>query len=701
MSGWWRYIGIGLFGLITLLASSGAYADIRLSDEGRQKALALLPELVAAVPVDAHLRIAELETKLSQTAAPEERAEILKELIFHAIDIAEAAPLAKFIAEARTLGQKTRDRELLLYADLGKATWLSLEGQPLDAKKLILKTRENAQKQGDVIDVFFADAVMAIIGPDLGNFLEGLSTMAQGAQSLPDTPRGNRMRMLAYLTLAYTYTTVDEIDPIVDYYTKALALAEKEHIAFDRESALFNLASVLNDLEETGLAKKCYLSLQKIIGQTKRVQGRYYVLYGLAWIAYDQGDYKEAIRLSTDALDHFASDPAFDTSLFDLTAMSYARIGDTANARHYFEKSQAYYESHHDARIHTPDAEGLLTRAYIQKAEGKTEDAFKTLDAARRAQNKSQYERFKNSVTDLRTSLETMLAKQRAEQELKKARADYDRLIVIFSLLIALGAVLLLVMQRRHTRALRRSMQEAEIANQSKSEFLANMSHELRTPLNAILGFSEMMEQHVFGKLGARQYDEYVGHIHESGRHLLDIINDILDLSKVESGRLTLREEEIDIAPVFEDVKTLLAQRARERGVNLETEISRDMPLLKADRRLIKQILINLLNNSVKFTNSSGTVLMRARLDENGGIRRMLIDTGVGMTKKELEIALTPFGQAGTTTTRRHEGTGLGLPLVNSLVELHGGQLIIQSVKGQGTTGTAVFPAERTVVPRA
>lgn len=691
-----RQFGRLFTGLLMLCISGAAFAASGLSDEGRARALALLPELVSAANADAHLHVAALRNRLAQTADPQSRAEILKELTFHAIDIAEAGLLDDVAAWDRDVARTTGDQDLLLYGDLAEASALALNGDLEAAKNLVLTTRAGAEARGDTLGVFFADAVMAIMGPELGNVLEGLSTMAQSTITLPDTKRGNHMRMLAYLTLAYTYTSVGEIDPIVDYYGKALELAEREGIAFDRESALFNMASTLDDLEERDLARQYYLALETVIEQTGRVQGRYYVLYGLAWIDYDAGDFKSAIARATEALDNFASDPTFDTSLYDLVAMSYARLGNPKEARRYFEMNQAYFDGHPEARAYASDAEGLLTQAYILHAEGDLEQSFMMLEKARKAQVQSQYERFKHSITDLRSGLETMLAKQRAEQALKEARADYNRLIALLAVFVAVMTVGLMLMQRRHTRALRRSMRDAEIANQSKSEFLANMSHELRTPLNAILGFSEMMQHQVFGKLGARQYEEYVGHINESGRHLLDIINDILDLSKIESGRLTLKEEYIDIAPVYADVQTLLTPRARERGVNIECDVAASLPRLYADRRLIKQILLNLLSNSVKFTEKGGTILMSARMADDRSMRLVISDTGIGMTRQELEVALTPFGQAGTTTTRSHEGTGLGLPLVKNLVELHGGELIIQSVKGKGTTVTASFPPRRT-----
>lgn len=684
--------------------SAAGFATSKLSAEARTKALEILPEIVAAKSADAHLHIALLKSRLEKDLPPGDKAEILKELIFHYVDVADPADLEWASQEAIALAKKLGDNELKIYGDLAQATFLSLSGELFAARDKIEATRKFAEDIRDPLGVFFAEASMAILGPELGNFLEGLSTMSQAVLTLPDTRRGNRMRMLAYLTLAYTYSGVDEIDATIENYGKALEIAEQEGIAFDRESALFNIASTLNNLKENDLAKKFYRGLGEVIEQTGRDMGRYYVLFGLAWIAYDEESYQESIDLANEALASFSSEPGFNIAFYDLLTVSYARLGDAEKARFYQDKVQSFYKEHPDYQLDENHGSNMLASAYILQAEGKYEEAFELLNDARRELLNSQFEQFQSSITDLRSSLETMLAKQRAEAALEEAQQAYTRLAIVLAALIAIGAIVLLMMQQRHNRALKRSMQQAEMANQAKSEFLANMSHELRTPLNAILGFSEMMEHQVFGKLGAPQYDEYVGHINESGKLLLDIINDILDLSKVESGRLVLKEQPINIADLFDDISTLMAPRASAKNVKISLHCPADLPILHGDRRLCKQILLNVVGNAVKFTDRDGTIKLDAEVNRAGSIVVKVKDNGIGMTAEELEVALTPFGQAGSTMTRSHEGTGLGLPLVKSLMELHGGMLELASEKGVGTTVTMLFPAARTlphITPKA
>ncbi len=238
--------------------------------------------------------------------------------------------------------------------------------------------------------------------------------------------------------------------------------------------------------------------------------------------------------------------------------------------------------------------------------------------------------------------------------------------------------------------------EQAELANRSKSEFLANMSHELRTPLNAIIGFSEIVAGELFGPIGAIRYVEYARDIHTSGIHLLSIISDILDLSKIEAGRRELIESAIDIHEVAESALRLVRGRAENGGVRLVNGIAGDaMPPLLADERAVKQMLLNLLSNAVKFTPDGGRVAVSAALRGNGSLAVSIEDTGIGIALENIPRALAPFSQVDSTLTRRYEGTGLGLPLVKSLIELHDGTLELASEEGKGTLATVVFPAKR------
>jgi len=240
----------------------------------------------------------------------------------------------------------------------------------------------------------------------------------------------------------------------------------------------------------------------------------------------------------------------------------------------------------------------------------------------------------------------------------------------------------------------------AEAASQAKSEFLANMSHELRTPLNAILGFSEIMKGEVFGALGSPQYTEYAAHIHGSGQHLLGLINDVLDLAKIEAGRFVVRAIEIDMRDAIKGAMALFDVRAAQGNVTLKVEVEPGLPLLLADERALRQILLNLISNAIKFTPPEGRVTISARLGAGGGMDVAVGDTGVGIDPADLDTVFEAFGQGQHDVTTSEKGTGLGLPIVRGLMQAHGGTVTLTSELGRGTTVTCKFPRERLTAPQ-
>jgi signal transduction histidine kinase len=219
------------------------------------------------------------------------------------------------------------------------------------------------------------------------------------------------------------------------------------------------------------------------------------------------------------------------------------------------------------------------------------------------------------------------------------------------------------------------------------------MSHELRTPLNAIIGFSEILKDERLS--GVRPPREYATDIYESGLHLLNIINDVLDMAKIEAGKIVLEEEPIDVETDIVAALRMVAPRAHDGQLELSTDIERDLPPVFADRRIFKQILLNLLSNAVKFTPAGGRIVAHAQREPGGGIAIAVSDTGIGIREQDLERVLQPFGQAESGLARRYEGTGLGLPICKALAELHGGTIALASTLGGGTTVTVRLPAER------
>ena len=284
-----------------------------------------------------------------------------------------------------------------------------------------------------------------------------------------------------------------------------------------------------------------------------------------------------------------------------------------------------------------------------------------------------------NDITSIKRNEEKM---QGSEQRLKATIGDLTR----SRQALEMQARQLVELAEKHAIEKNR----AEAANKAKSDFLANMSHELRTPFNAVIGFSEIMAGEMFGKLGSKKYKEYCKDINDSGNFLLGVINDILDMSKIEAGRFVLNYLKVTVNEILESTLRIISTEAKDKNISIQDKLANDIEI-EADRRSIKQILLNLLSNAVKFSHKDGNIFIRARIVTNV-LRITIEDNGIGISKEDLKKLCQPFEQAQNQLTRNHKGSGLGLAISRSLAEMHGGALKIRSRVGHGTIVSLQIP---------
>ena len=265
----------------------------------------------------------------------------------------------------------------------------------------------------------------------------------------------------------------------------------------------------------------------------------------------------------------------------------------------------------------------------------------------------------------------------------------------ILFIFLAFGVVVSLLIREMAVQVKRSKQSEkaAVLASQAKSEFLANMSHELRTPLNAIIGFSEMMQGGYFGKLNDKQ-NERITDINLCGSHLLQLINDVLDFSKGDAGKLSLDDEEMNMAEIIDESVRIISEKANGKNIDLIKRVDASLPAMLGDKRKLRQVILNLMSNAVKFTPDGGQVKLTSKINHKGDLEVIVSDTGVGIAEEDIEKAMSVFGQVNREK-HAHEGTGLGLPLSKMLVELHDGRMILESVLGEGTSVKVIIPAKR------
>lgn len=630
------------------------------------------------------------------TGAKEQASE-LEIILGYAVHIENVGQIIRFANLQLTLGETLENPIIEAMAKSNLAYSKSLSGEFQTAFKEITRLeRENLAEDNLKLKIHIA-MLKGLMSNALGRTLESAELLKTIERDIIDKPKYDMQRMLLYWTIAFNAVSNDDLETTLKYYALSTDLGQANGWAIDSSSMVYNIAMLL-------LNEKAYSSAEKYLhkyGEVSIATGRgsdvFFMHYGLTSLYMEQERYLEAIQEITSAQAFADIQIAFQPYLYIAQIKALAHLKRVGQAKETYEKFVQFFEDNPEYK-HTRDNVNLLSaEAEILFAEGKITDAYNKFTLFHRNMVDQITSSHQVDAQGMRQSLEAAIAKEEAENKLAQSEVANSYMLLGASSIIVIILLMFYSAQRKSSDELKTSKIEADSANQAKSKFLANVSHELRTPLNAIIGFSDILQNDRVGPMDSDQTKEYSKLINDSGNHLLSIINDILDINKIESGKMEIQEDAIDISWLLDDVHHLLQQTALQANIELFFDADKSLPDLLGDERHIKQILINLVNNSIKFSDAQTSIRTTAHQRKDKGITIKIQDEGIGMTSDDVKIAMEPFMRIQNTDKSEQEGTGLGLPLAKALTELHNGTMIVTSALGQGTLIELNFPVERAI----
>jgi len=704
--GWPRAGGLAVIFLAGGLALAGIVAPAAAhpdSDPGvRERARELVAQMLTPARLVTEGDLEAARAKADRAEGKARLAALLRSLRLARL-LHDPQAIESGAAELQKAAEAAGSRRFQVLAEAYDAFALAQYGKlsaGLDALER-LKRRES-DSQHWMIKVLIRQFI-ADVAPALGQVHRATAALQNAFDLVPqEGARARRVRADLHIVFGYVDMQLHDLAATTEQFARALELGGGDAFRIDRVAMAYYLANGLLAHDDVASARRAYGRLLETGRRIGRGKIEYYGLHGLARVEQQAGHPKLSARFAEQAIIFHEAEPHFAAATAQIQAGNMIELGRLDAARAYMAIAKTELAAWPDLDETRFGLTNLRLESDLAEAEGRHAEALETFRSYASQRREFTERVFDEDVKALRTTLENDLAMaqtQKALAEQQKQAAQANLQLQRF-LLLGAGALILLaaaglIYQRRVARALNESRRKAEAANRAKSTFLANVSHELRTPLNAIIGFSEVVSKEMLGPLGNDTYRSHADSIHRAGRHLLSVINDILDIARIEAGRVAFEEEEIALADLVRDAAEMLTPTLESKGLALRQDGLEDAPRLYGDPRVIRQCLTNLLSNAVKFSESGGRIDVQLARNASGELTVSVTDGGRGMSQAEVATALEPFGQAEPAFTRTNEGTGLGLPLVNALMGLHGGRLEIESTKGVGTTARLVFPAER------
>lgn len=693
-----KLIGLFISTILALAFASASSSALTFPDETQLKrAEAFLERIGNTNTLELELVLQRHIAQYEAATDAKKQANELEIILGYAVHIENIDQIIHFANLQLTLGEKLEDPIIRAMAKSNLAYSKSFKGEFQTAFKEITRLERETLESGNLKLTIHISMLKGLMSNTLGRTLESAELLKTIERDIIDNPKYDMQRMLLYWTIAFNAVSNDDLETTLKYYGLSTDLGQTNDWAIDSSSMIYNIAMLL-------LNEKAYSSAEKYLhkyGDVSIATGReshvFYMHYGLTSLYMDQERYLDAVQEIESAQAFADIQVGFQPYLYIAQIKAYAHLKRVDQAKAAYEKFVQFFEDNPEYKQTRNNVNLLSAEAEILFAEGKITEAYNKFILFHENMVDQITSSHQVDAQGMRQSLEAAIAKEEAENKLAQSEVTNSYMLLGASSIIVIILLMFYSVQRKSSKDLKISKIEADSANQAKSKFLANVSHELRTPLNAIIGFSDIMQNDRIGPMDIDQTKEYSKLINDSGNHLLSIINDLLDINKIESGKMEMQEDAIDISWLLDDVNHLLQQTALQANIELFFDADNSLPDLLGDERHIKQILINLVNNSIKFSDAQTSIKTTAHLRKDKGITIKIQDEGIGMSIEDVKIAMEPFMRIQNTGKSEKEGTGLGLPLAKALTELHNGTMVVTSALGQGTLIELNFPIERAI----
>lgn len=640
----------------------------------------------------------ELIETLGKTNDVHDRIELLEIILIYDAESDDINALDRHVVMLREQGNAINDQSSLVVADIFQiySDYFKNSSNSPSIEQLNSLSARRASLNDTNLDILYHNALSIILAFN-GSYAAALNEINLSLLLEPEGRYGEVLELFTFWTLSYLHVELINDVVAVEYYTRAFDFAVERDLPVDVNVTTYNVGIVLNEVFKPAIAQKYfnfYQQLAQRAGDEAWVMDAY---YSMANIESQLGNYEKSEEYIAMLGDFLPKGSWHHINVTQSSALNLASLGKLEEAQQKIDEVYAYLAINPDRNdikqirgLKSAEAEMLRQKGDIDKANEMTAQNQAALEQAL-TQNISF------EITNGLRQVDEGIRDRDNRVAMRLAEAEQNRLIMMVSMAFVLVIFVAAFLQIRANKKLRLANHKIELESQHKSDFLANMSHELRTPLNAVIGYSDMLMLERSDKLSKEKKNEYLNDIKDSGIHLLNLINDILDLSKIEAGKLELNEEPVDLTLLLEEIHIMLWPGLSKKEQECKINIDDDLPKLLADRKLIKQILINLITNSSRYSDHNSKINIGAHLTDSHQIKIEVKDDGYGMDEDHLEIAMKPFMQSQTSYVRSENSTGLGLPIVIELSNLHEAEFDIKSEPDVGTSVVITFPASRTV----